>query len=57
MFCTGGPQPWNESPFSGHRQPRAVLGAGFKGGLSGPGDSITWTLEQVELGLDSASAV
>lgn len=57
MFCTGGPQPWNESPFSGHRQPRAVLGAGFKGGLSGPGDSITWTLEQVELGLDSASVV
>ena len=26
IFSTRGPQPWNESPIAGHRQPRAVLG-------------------------------
>lgn len=52
-----GPQPGNGSPITAHWQPRAFLGAGFKGGLSVPGGRITWTLEQVELGLDSASVV
>ena len=52
-----GPQPGNGSPITAHRQPRAFLEAGFKGGLSVPGGRITWTLEQVELGLDSASVV
>lgn len=34
LLSTGRPQPWNENPTAGHRQPRSILGARFKGGLS-----------------------